>query len=286
MRLGVLGLAPVAAAVCLVGVAGGAGTASFSDSAGDSGEAPDVISITVANDDQGLISFTVTIANRATFGPDDAVAIPFATNAPGRAGVREDGVNFVLGLEGTQGAFLERWTGADMVVVRPAPSSLRGSFADGVVTLTVRQDDLVPGFPSLAVPTELSFYVLGVSFNGAVVVAEDDAPDASDQFWSYRLVQPPRIIVTYFRAPKIAKPGAVLVARVGAAWSDTGRVVKPTKVSCRAKLGSRVLKGRASAPVLCSWTLPTHSAGMTLRGTVTLTSSGMSVTRSFTTRVR
>jgi hypothetical protein len=283
MRLGVLCLALLAAVLCLAGVTVAAGTSSFSDPADDSGDAPDVTSVSVSNDDQGLITFRVAVANRATLGPDDAIAIPFATNTPGKAGVRDDGVNFVIGLEG-EVLFLQRWTGADMVDSRPA--SLSGSFAGGVATLNVRQEDLAPGFPSLALPTAFAFYVVGFAFNGNDIVAEDDAPDASDQFWSYRLVQPPRIVVTYFRAPKTAKGGAVLSVQLGAAWSDTGRAVKPTKVSCRAKLGRRMLRGTAAGYATCSWTAPKDARGKTIRGSISLTSGRASVVRSFSTTVR
>jgi hypothetical protein len=283
MRLGVLCLALVAVVLCLAGVTGAAGTASFSDPAGDSGSAPDVTSVTVSNDDRGLITFRIGVPNRATLGPDDAVAIPFATNTPGQAGLRDDGVNFVLGLEG-KAVFLQRWSGSTMLDF--GPRSLQGSFADGVLTVSVRQDDLVPGFPSPAVPTELTFYVVGFAFNGQEVAAEDDAPDASDQFWTYRLVQPPRIVVTYVRAPTTVRAGTRLIVQLGAAWSDTGRVVKPTKVSCRAKLGSRALKGTATGPANCSWLAPKGKRGKTIRGSITLTSGAAVVTRSFSTRVR
>jgi hypothetical protein len=286
MRFGVVCLALVAAVLCLAGVTGAVGTASFTDPAGDSGAAPDVTSVVVSNDDHGLITFRIAVGNRTTFGPDDAVAIPFATNTPGRAGVREDGVNFVLGVEGT-GVFLQRWTGTDMLHVEP--SSLRGSFADGVLTLTVRQDDLAPGFPSLALPTGLTFYVLGVAFNGEEVAAEDDAPDAIDEFWTYHLVQPARVVVTYFRAPKSAKAGGSVVAHLGVARSDTGSPVKPAKVACRAKLGSRSLKRiptRAAGYARCSWEIPKDGRGKTLHGSISLTSGATVVSRSFSTPVR
>lgn len=283
MRLGVFCFALAIAALCLARVTGAAGTASFPDPPGDSGAAPDITAVTVANDDDGLITFTVTIANRSALGPDDAIAIPFATNTPGKAGLRDDGVNFVLGLEGSD-VFLQKWTGGIMLEI--AASSLRGSFSGGTLTLTVRQDDLVPGYPSLAAPTELAFYVIGLVFDGAAVAAEDDAPDGADQFWSYRLVQPARIVVTYFFTPRTVTAGSRFVAKLGAAWSDTGRTVKPRKVSCRAKLGGRLLKGAAAGYANCSWAVPKGSDGKTIRGSVTLTSGAASITRSFSTRVR
>lgn len=289
MRAGVLSLAPVVGALCLAGSSGAAGSASFADKAADAGVAPDVTAVTVSNDDRGLVTFRVTIANRSALGPDDVVAIPLATDDPGRFGARQDGANFILLLDGTSGVQLLRWNGGDMVALEPLPASVTGSFADEVMTLTVRQIDLAPGFPDLSLPTKLAFYVLGIAFSGSEILGQDEAPDTSAEVWSYTLVLPRRIILTYFHAPKTIHAGAAVVTHLGAAWSDTGRFVTPTKIGCRAKLGGRGLRGpapRFTRYAVCSWRVPKSARGKTVRGSITLTTGRMSVSRSFTTRVR
>ncbi|MFL6021582.1 MAG: hypothetical protein ACJ74A_10610 [Gaiellaceae bacterium] len=286
MRLGMSSLAVAAAALCLAGVTSASGAATFADPAGDAqSQAPDVTDVTVSNDDRGLITFRVTVSNRSALGPDDVVAIPFATNTPGRAGVRDDGVGFVIGLDGANGPFLLRWNGADMIEPRPRPRSVSGSFAGGVATISVRQDDLAPGFPARALPTKVVFYVLGILFGGSDVVAEDEAPNGSDEAWSYDVVQPRRLVVSYFRTSATVKAGATLTAELGGAWSDDGRAAKPSRLSCRAVVGGRALKVtvRGSA---CTWAVPANARGKIVSGRVTVTNGSFSVTRSFTARVR
>src|SRR5438874_7557569 len=148
MRLGISCLAQLAAALCLAGVTGASGSATFTDPAGDTATAaPDLTNVTVSNDDQGLITFHITVANRSALGPDDVVAVLIGTDDPSAfAGRRDDGINFVLVLDGTQGASLLEWNGIELQPVDPAPGSLTGSFSGGTATLTVRQEDLAPAF--------------------------------------------------------------------------------------------------------------------------------------------
>jgi hypothetical protein len=290
LRLALCLPAALVAALCLAGVTAASGTETFTDPAGDApAVAPDITSVAVSNDDQGLITFRVAVANRTQLGPDDAIAVPFATDDAGRLGVREDGANFILVLDGTSGPLLLRWNGDDMVDAEPRPASLSGSFTGGAATLTVRQEDLAPGFPDLSLPVQLQFYALGIAFNGPDVVAEDQVPNTSDQLLPYRLAEPRRTVVTYFAPPKRAKAGRAVAVRLGAAWSDSGRAVAPSRVVCRATVGRArlpVATSRIARYGSCSWSLPRSTRGKTLRGSITLVAGGSSVTRSFSTRVR
>jgi hypothetical protein len=290
-------------AVALVPTRASAGSSSFSDPTGDAGVAPDITSVTVSNDDQGLITFRITVPNRSSLGPDDAVAVPLGTDDPDLAnGWRSDGVNFVLVLDAT-GVSLLVWDGVDMVTLDPPPGSVTGSFSDGVGTVAVLQEDLAPGFPDMSVPIELRFYALGIAFNGNDVLAQDDAPDG-DGIWNYRLAEARRVVLTSFNAAQTVKPGATLIALMGAAHTDTGAAVASGKISCRARLGSKALKGKArfftviltspatgravtSPNATCSFKVPKQkSKGKTIRGSMSLRESGVTLSRSFTTRVR
>jgi len=302
MRLGVSLLALAGVVLVLAGLTAAAGTATFADAVGDGGVAPDVTNVTVSNDDQGLITFKVTLANRTKLGPDEVVAILLGTDDPDfRAGQREDAVNFVLGFDGTSGAFLYEWNGADMEEVTPSPVSLSGSFSGGVATVGIRQEDLAPGFPDLSVPIQLDFVVLGIAFNGSDILAQDEAPETAS--WTYRLVEPLRVVITNFHAGKTIKAGKTLVVLMGAAHADTGAAVKAGRIACRARLGSTALTGSGrfvtftlrsnarrktikSPNATCSWKIPPGAKGKTIRGSMTFTESGISSTRSFTTRVR
>jgi hypothetical protein len=276
------------------------GSASFVDPAGDSAAAPDVTAVTVSNDDQGLITFRVSVANRSALGPDEVIAIPIGTNDPDLFhGQRDDGMNFILGLA-AEGAFLLEWDGETMQDVDPQPGSVTGSFAGGVAAVTVRQDDLAPGFPDVSVPIALNFYVLGILFSGSNVLAQDDAPDGT-AIWSYRLTEPLRLIVTNFAADKTVKAGKTLVVLLGVAYADTGAALKSGKIACRARIGKKALRGtgrfftltlniggrRLESPsATCSWKIPKTARKKTVRGSVTVTESGITVSRAFSTKVR
>lgn len=290
-------------AVPLVPTRSAAGSSSFTDPTGDSGVAPDITAVTVSNDDQGLITFRISVPNRSSLGPDDAVAVPLGTDDPDLAnGWRSDGANFVLVLEAS-GPSLLVWDGEDMVTLDPAPGSVSGSFSNGVGTVSVLQEDLAPGFPDMSVPIELRFYALGIAFTGNAVLAQDDAPDG-DGIWSYRLAEARRVVVTSFSAGKTVKAGATLIALMGAAHTDTGAAVSSGKISCKARLGTKALKGKArfftviltspatgravtSPNATCSFKVPKQkSKGKTIRGSMSLHESGVTLSRSFTTRVR
>jgi hypothetical protein len=302
VRLGVACTALLLAALCLAGVSAASGSESFTDPVGDSGVAPDITNVTVANDDQGLVTFRIALTNRTALGPDDVIAVLIATDDPNPYhGRRFDGTNFAVVLDGTYGPSLHEWNGADLDPIIPRPSSVTGSLADGVATLTVRQEDLAPGFPDLSVPIELQFYAIGIAFHGTEVVAVDRAPRAD--FYSYRLAEPLRVVVTSFAPKKTVKAGKTLVVLMGEARGDTGKPIGSGEVSCRARLGNAALRGtgrfvtvKLKSPVdgqlvksrnaACSWHVPGKARGKTIRGEITVTESGVANTRSFATRVR
>jgi hypothetical protein len=308
MHRGALSSALLMAALFVVGgtsAAAGAptlastGGATFSDPAGDTTTAPDITAVSVSNDDQGLITFRATIANRTKLGPDDVIAVGIGTNDPDPAvGKRDDGMNFILGLD-ANGAFLLRWDGESPVEVDPQPGSVTGSFTGGVAAMTVRQEDLAPGFPDNSVPISFDFFVLGILFSGFDVSAQDDAPDGTN--WSFKLSEPLRAVVTSFNASSTVKAGTTLVALLGVAHGDTGAAVHSGKVSCKAKLGGKAIAGvgtfvtltkpvgalRVQSPnARCSWKIPKSGKNKTVKGSITVTESGLTVTRSFTAKVR
>jgi hypothetical protein len=302
VRLGVACAVLLVATLGLAGSVAASGSETFSDPAGDSGIAPDITSVSVANDDAGLLTFRITLANRAALGPDDVVAVLIATDDPSPySGRRFDGTNFAVVLDGTYGSSLHEWNGADLDPILPRPRSVTGSLADGVVTLTVKQEDLAPGYPDVSVPIQLQFYAVGLAFQGQEVVAADRAPRSD--FYPYRLAEPLRVVVTSFAPKKTVKAGKTLVVLMGEARGDTGRPVADGAVSCRARVGRAVLRGagrfvtvKLKSPIdgkpfnsrnaSCSWQVPRNARRKTLRGSMTVTGTGFTNTRSFATRVR
>lgn len=302
MRLGAVGAVLLVAMLCLAGGGAASGSGSFTDPAGDSGIAPDITSVTVSNDDRGLLTFRVTIANRTALGPDDLIAVLIATDDPSPyAGRGLDGTNFAVVLDGANGASLHEWNGVDLDPINPRPRSVTAVFADGAATLTVQQEDLAPGFPDLSVPVQLQFYAVGLLFQGSQIVAADRAPRSD--LYPFRLAEPLRVIVTNFAPKKTVKAGKRLVVLMGAARGDTGRPIVSGEVRCRARLGNAALGGmggfvtvKLKSPIdgkpfdsrnaACNWHVPRNAKGKLIHGLMTVTESGVTNIRSFSTRVR
>jgi hypothetical protein len=284
------------------GLASAAGQLEFSDPAGDSASAPDITSVIASNDDSGLITFKVTVANRTSVGEDDVIAVQIGTDDPDFiAGLRTDGTGWVLAID-SQGPFLLKWTGSDLAEVKPAPKSLRGSFAANVATMSINQADLKPGFPDMSLPIELRFNAVSVVFQGLVAAADDFAP-AVDSRWTYRLSEAARTVLTNFDADKTIKAGKKLVVLLGAAHAESGLPLSSGKVSCPARLGGKALRGSGrfvtltltstttgrtirSSSARCTFNVPKGTTGKTIRGSMSVTGGGATLKRAFTTKVR
>lgn len=284
------------------GLASASGQSDFTDPAGDSGTAADITAVSVSNDDTGLITFRVTSPNRTSVGADDVIAIQIGTDDPDFiAGLRSDGTGWVLAID-QQGPFLLKWTGNDLAEVRPAPKSLSGSFSGNVATISINQADLKPGFPDMSLPVELQFNAVTVAFQG-LVVADDDYAPAIDKKWSYRILEPARMVLTNFDADKTVKAGKKLVVLLGAAHAETGVPLSTGRVTCPARLGSKALRGNGrfvtleltspttrrmitSSSAACSFNVPNKAKGKTIRGSMSVTDGGVTLKRTFTTKVR
>ena len=302
MRLGVVVCVTVVAALCLVGLSAASGSEVFTDPPGDSGIAPDITNVSVANDDKGLLTFHVTIANRTALSPDDLIAVLIATDDPSPyTGLRFDGTNFAVVLDGANGPSLHKWDGFGLDPVLPRPRSVTGSFVGSVATLTVRQEDLAPGFPDLSLPVKLQFYAVAVTYDGTEAVAADRAP--ASNFYPYRVAEPLRLVVTNFAPKKTVKAGKRLVVLMGEARGDTGAPIAGGDVNCRARVANAALRGKGgfvtvklkspidgtivgSRNAECSWHVPRAAKGKLIRGQMTVTENGVMNTRSFATRVR
>jgi hypothetical protein len=110
-------------------------------------------------------------------------------------------------------------------------------------------------------------------------------------------------VVTNFDADKTIKAGKQLVVLLGAAQSDTGAPVSAGKVACPARLGGKALNGAGKFVTLnltspttgrkittssasCSFRVPKGTKGKTIRGSMSVTAVGVTLKRTFTTKVR
>lgn len=180
----------VAAFGCLLLLAAAASasnTANFADPAGDAtAAAPDITSVDVSNDDAALVTFRVSIPNRATLSDPDLIAI--LIDADGKSGTGcargSFGAEYALDVLATRYVF-GRCVAGHWDFSHP-PASFRGSFGGSTLTLQVGRRDLGGS-------NDFKFRVgsAGTSDAGA---GYDFAPDVGLAPWSYRIVAPPQAV--------------------------------------------------------------------------------------------
>jgi hypothetical protein len=267
----------------------GAGSQTYADRVGDAvNGAPDISTIVVANDDQGNITVTVTLANHASdFQPNEGVLVVMDTDGNGATG--NGGFDYVYaGVKDHTGLFV--WNGSSFA---PAGApSLQSSAASGQIAFRINRSDL-------GNTTGLNFYVETTRDNGSSI--GDDAPDGNGVF-TYRLVLPtappppppttttppsaaPRFVVSPVGFPRAGKRFVVRARVLLGAQS-----VSPSALGCAAKVGSSAVRTTAvngPAPYRsCVVLIPTRSKGKSVTMTLLVQYKSSGTTRRLTYKIR
>ena len=273
------------ATVCLAAAQVAAADASFTDPAGDSQTAPDILAVTVANDAAGNLTFTVR-TNQAALNGDALVLLELDTDKNSTTG--SEGLEYVF-LIGSQGWQLLRWDGTRLVAA--SASSANASYASNTATFKISRADL-GGVGSF------NFYADSVQVDaGANVIASDTAPDGT-AVYTYTIVNPPppppppapltlRAGAVKF-SPAKAVAGRPLAIRVGVTRGDTGGPLASGAAACKITVAGKPVRasGAVRAGVAsCSLRVPATARGKQLRGTVKVTFRGVSTTKAFSIRI-
>jgi hypothetical protein len=160
-------------ALVFAGAAFAANTGSFTDMPGDSGTAPDVTGVAISNDDAGVVTVKVTIANRSAIGPADGVGVGIDADQNPDTGTVFYGTEYELDLEGGVPRFY-RAAANGFYEEAPLPASFTASFSGNVVTVTFKPSEL-------GASTGFNVYALG--FDNSTL---DSAPDI--RMVNYQLV--------------------------------------------------------------------------------------------------
>ncbi len=258
------GLILIVASAALLAVAPAQGRvadhnpARTTDVAGDSGAAPDITGVTVANDLSGNILFVVQVGNREGFVPNDIVAIFLDTDRNTGTGGLDAGVDYVIGIDATVPAIgLARWNGTTFEDVTPA--TLRGGWGSGYAALINKTE--------LGNTTAFDFQV----------VTHVDAADGFDRapeadFGTYTIA-PPHIasIVPRF-SPTAPRGGATFRLQSVALTFESEEKGVAASFTCRATLAGKRVKGTGAGG--CTFKLPKTAKGKQLVVTVSATPTG------------
>jgi hypothetical protein len=272
-----------------------ANSVTFEDSTGEDAQGPDITTVVVSNDDRGNLTWVINVPNRPTLTADMAFLIFINSDSNTATGDPQLlGTDYVIELDGPIGGpaqvGLFRWDGTDFTISGVPQTSLIFRYANGA---TIRLNA-----SELGNARRVQFFVLALT--GLVLGPDgqlddtnarfDGAPDPGRGMYSFDVrITPPRLVVRSFGmrppTPRAGRPFSVFVTF---ARSDGTRPAAPS-VTCRATLGGRSLSASgasvAGGRATCRWALPASARGKTIRGTVTVRSGGLRVSRPFTARV-
>jgi hypothetical protein len=122
------------------GVALAGNTGSFFDPSGDATTAPDVTGVSISNDDAGVVSVKITLANRTALGSDDGAAVGIDTDQNPDTGSLFYGTEYELDVVGNQIGVLQAKADGDWTPGL-TPASLNVTSSGGVVTFSFKASD-------------------------------------------------------------------------------------------------------------------------------------------------
>lgn len=269
-----------------------ANSATFQDSQGEDPQGPDITTVVASNNDAGLITFDVSIPNRPSLTEDMIIGVNVdADNNRATGDPETDGADY--GIELFMGQVnLFRWDGSNFSrrAGDPPQVSLIFSYSRGVkITISAAElgDTKRFNFGAIAISgIAVNRQTGDLDFTNA---RADFAPDLGHGLWNFEVKTAPlRLVAKSFRAAR-AVAGRPYTVRLVAARSDTGAVLTSGQVRCAATISGRRLAARThrfvSGAAVCGWQLPSSARGQTIRGSITVVFEGLTVRRSFATRV-
>ncbi len=166
--------APEAQSVVGTANARNAGSTTYTDPGGDSGNAPDITTVTVSNDDVPVVTIAVTTPNRPALANGDIVSVLLDTDRSSSTGYGGFEKALLLGqTDGTQRAILCPWSSnPDSSACVPATANHSG----GVATFTFRAAD---------VDVTAGFSFLMLALNGSS--GDDDFAPDNPPGWAYTI---------------------------------------------------------------------------------------------------
>jgi hypothetical protein len=266
-----------------------ANSATFQDSTGEDPAAPDISTITVSNDDAGMVSFRINIPNRPTLGQDMLVELWVDSDNNTATGSPDlGGTDYVMQV--IQGEIaLFRWDGADFTRRFGDPSAVTLSFSySGGITIRISAAELGNTKRFRFFTDVLSGIVIDPD-TGALDGTNakgDVAPGGAAGLYPYevkigRATLNVRNFSTIPARPAAGKPFAM---RLQAARSDTGAIVQGGRVTCVGRVGAARVAGSGrfvGRQAVCTFRIPATAKGKSFRGSITIVFEGLRVTRSY-----
>ena len=282
-------LASLAAAVLTFFVASGAADQGYTDPNGDGKSGTDIVSITVRELPNSIIS--IQIQSVSPIVANHAVAVFIDADKNQSTGGQGDEYWMYGGP--LVGAAFFSWNGSQFV--RSSTSTFSaGAAASNITEFRFSKTD-IGGVAS----GSFNFLVESISIDPPNVNFWDAAPDGG--YYTYNLAPPPAPTPTPTPTPAPAAPSVSLGAKAtalapgihaGKAFIVTDKVTasgSSVKVACTAKAGTKTFRvtGRyTQGTATCLGVVPARTAGKRLTLTITATSGGATAKKTFTFLIR
>ena len=262
----------------------------YADSTGEDAAAPDITSTVVSNDDPGLITFQIAVANRPALTADMLFDIFVDSDKKASTGdTKSFGAEYVIELQpGSVNLF--RWNGTTFAAA-PSQTSLTFAYAATGATIRVHARDLGKTKGFNFVIDAASGITVDASGNSNFTNAHDDlSPDVGHGTFAYEVLTKLALkVVAFTTSPLPARAGRTFSAGLAATQNDTGGAVEQGTVTCSARIAGKEVVARANRVVngvaVCVWPIPRAARGKMIRGSVVLAVRGVQVTRSFSARI-
>ena len=274
-----------------VGTASSSATAlnsvTYDDRIGDSGTAPDVSTVVVSNDDAGMLSIAITFPNRTAFAGTDYLDVDFNTDGDLATGEWPGGSDY--GIEYFSGGRILEWRYDEDEEdwVQTPMKTLTSMWSASTLTLKLSATDL-------ASTRRFTFLVYTDANPDNRNAPFDWAPDEGTPPWVYevKLPAPTLAVKSLDCTPEPARAGKLMTGKAVVAVTRAGmpEVLAPTaKVTWRATFANVRLRPlsttRAGGTLRSTWKLPTTVKAKVVRITLTITSDGVTVTKTHLHRV-
>jgi hypothetical protein len=264
-----------------------ANSQTYTDSTGEDAQAPDVTSVVVSNDDSSQITFKINISNRPALTSDMEIDILLDSDHNATTGNTSLlGTDYVIQLlPGSVSLF--QWNGTGFFFAQ-SQTSLTYSYDATGATVHISGADLSGTHEFTFGVDAASGIVTDAQGNPDFTNSHDDlAPDPGHGLYDYKVISKIKLTQTAFTVSP-AKAGKVFQASLAATQSDTGGPVTAGTVACSATVGGKALRSThtlANGIASCVWHLPKTAKGKTLRGKISLTVQGTTLSKSFVAHV-
>ena len=260
----------------------------FEDAAAEDPQGPDITTVTVSNDDTGLISFRVAIPSRPTLAEGMRFRIWIDSDSNPATGLAANGMDYYLFHDAGRTSLYR--CGGTVCTNAARATTLEFSYAGGPRFAILDAEIGNAKRFRFAVEAATGIFVDPATKTVHADDARfDDAP-ARGSFWTYRLAIGPQRLLVKSLATSPARAGTPLTVRALATRADTGAALSSGRVRCAARIAARRVEVRSQGFVgtraVCVFGIPADAAGETIRGSVTVTFGGKKVTRAFSARVR